>query len=101
MEGFASLSYSLFWGGLISIAVSSVFYAAAAWGWRVSVRQAATSAGTVTVSEREPLPPIVGKLGTWTSWMALGFLVSCMVTRSIATGHPPYSNMFEYLTAFG
>ncbi len=24
-----------------------------------------------------------------------------LVTRTIATGHPPYSNMFEYLTAFG
>jgi cytochrome c-type biogenesis protein CcsB len=101
MERFEALSYSLFWCGLIAVALSALFYAAAAWGWRVVVRQAATNAGTVAVSEREPLPPAVGRLGTGMSWIALACLAACMVTRSIATGHPPYSNMFEYLTAFG
>src|SRR5207248_5214648 len=36
-----------------------------------------------------------------TSWLGFGFLLTYMVTRSIATGHPPYSDMFEYLSAFG
>jgi len=101
MHEFESLSYTLFWCGLVSIAISSVFYMAATWGWRVVVRSAATSAGSVTITERQPLPPIIGRLGTASSWLGLGFLLSYMVTRSLATGHPPYSNMFEYLTAFG
>jgi len=96
-----SLSYTLFWCGLISLACASVMYGLATWGWRVSVRQAATSAGTLTVSQREPLPPVVGRLGTVATWTALIFLIAYLTMRSIATGHPPYSNMFEYLTAFG
>jgi cytochrome c-type biogenesis protein CcsB len=101
MHDLESLSYSLFWCGLASVAVASALYVAAAWGWRVVVRQAATSAGSVTLSERQPLPPIVGRLGTVATWTAVAFLLAEMVTRSIATGHPPYSNMFEYLTSFG
>ncbi len=101
MSNLESFSYSLFWCGLVSIAISSFFYIASTWGWRVVVRNAVTSAGTMTLTEREPLPPMVGRLATATSWVGLGFLIIYLVTRSIATGHPPYSNMFEYLTAFG
>ncbi|MHB8577635.1 MAG: c-type cytochrome biogenesis protein CcsB [Dehalococcoidia bacterium] len=101
MSGLESLSLTFFWSGLICVAISALFYVAAAWGWRVVVRQAATSAGTMTISEREPLPPTVGRIATVFSWFSLGLLLTYMVTRSIATGHPPYSNMFEYLSAFG
>jgi len=101
MGGLESLSLSLFWSGVVCVAAASLFYALATWGWRVVMRQAATNAGTVTISERQPLPPVIGRLGTLATWTGLAFLLSAMVTRSIATGHPPYSNMFEYLTAFG
>ena len=101
MSQFESLSYTLFWCGMIFAAMASAGYALATWGWRVVIRQAVTSAGTIAVSERRPLPPSIGRLATFCSRAALALLFACMVTRSIATGHPPYSNMFEYLTAFG
>jgi cytochrome c-type biogenesis protein CcsB len=47
------------------------------------------------------LPPAVGRLGIVATWTSLALLLGYMVCRTIATGHPPYSNMFEYLTAFG
>jgi len=101
MQTLESFSLSLFWCGLVAVASASLFYALATWGWRVVVRTAATNAGTVSISERQPLPPMFGRLGTLATWTALAFLLSSMATRAIATGHPPYSNMFEYLTAFG
>lgn len=101
MDRLESLSLSFFWSGLICVAISALFYAAAAWGWRMTVQQGATEAGTVTFAERQPLPPAIGKTATVFSWFALGLLLTYMVTRSIATGHPPYSDMFEYLSAFG
>ena len=101
MHNLESFSYSLFWCGLVSVATASLLYLLATWGSRVVVRAAATSAGTMTVAERQPLPPAVGLLATATSWVALAFLVSYLITRAMATGHPPYSDMFEYLSAFG
>lgn len=101
MSGLAGFSESLYWCGIVFAALASLFYVAAAWGWRVVVRQAATSAGEVAVSERQPLPPFVGRLGTACMLSTVAFLVAAMTTRSIATGHPPYSDMFEYLSAFG
>ena len=50
--------------GLIAVALSSLFYVLATWGRRVVVHQAATDAGSVTVSEWQRLPPTVGRLGT-------------------------------------
>jgi cytochrome c-type biogenesis protein CcsB len=101
MHNLESFSYSLFWCGLVSVATASLLYLLATWGSRVVVHAAATSAGTMTVAERQPLPPAVGRLATATSWVALAFLVSYLITRAMATGHPPYSDMFEYLSAFG
>ena len=51
MSGLAGFSESLYWCGIVFAAFASLFYIAAAWGWRVVVRQAATSAGEVTLSE--------------------------------------------------
>jgi len=101
MAQLEALSYTLFWCGLAAVAVASLSYALAAWGRRLVIREAATDAGTITLSEWQPLPPAVGRLGTLLSWTGLAFLVGSMATRSAATGHPPYSDMFEYLTAFG
>jgi cytochrome c-type biogenesis protein CcsB len=96
-----SLAQTFAWCGLGATALASVLYIAALWGWRVVVREAATEAGTITVSERQPLPPAVGKLATLSTWTAFALMLGYMVCRTIASGHPPYSDMFEYLTAFG
>ncbi|MHB8576417.1 MAG: c-type cytochrome biogenesis protein CcsB, partial [Dehalococcoidia bacterium] len=101
MTQLESFSYSLFWAGLVGVALASLLYAGAVWGWRVVVRQAATSAGTVTLTERQPLPPAVGTAATATTRLSLALLLGYALTRVIATGRPPYSDMFEYLAAFG
>jgi cytochrome c-type biogenesis protein CcsB len=101
MGSLSALSVTLSWCGLVAVAFAAVLYPLAAFGRRVVVRQAATTAGSVTLSEKQPLPPLVGRLATWTSWVGLAFMLAYMGVRSAATGHPPYSDMFEYLNAFG
>jgi cytochrome c-type biogenesis protein CcsB len=101
MGSLASLSITLSWCGLVAVAFAAVLYPLSVFGRRVAVRQAATSAGTVSVSEREPMSPLVGRLASWTAWVGLAFMLAYMVVRTKATGHPPYSDMFEYLNAFG
>ncbi len=101
MSSLAGFSESLYWCGIVFAALASLFYIASAWGWRVVAQQGATSAGELTLSERQPLPPIVGRLGSACMVSTVAFLLAAMTTRSIATGHPPYSDMFEYLSAFG
>src|SRR5713226_6747999 len=84
------LSVLLFWVGTALTGSAALFHLGAAFGSRVVQRAAATNAGTVTLTERQP--PAVS---------AAAALVAMLVTRTIATGHPPYSNMFEFLSAFG
>lgn len=95
------LSIVLFWVGASLTAAATLFQLAAAFGSRVVRRAAVTNAGTVTFAERQPPPPAWARLGSVLSLAAAVSLVLMLVTRTIATGHPPYSNMFEYLTAFG
>ena len=97
----ADLSVVLFWVGAALTGGSVLFHLAAALGSRVVRRTAATSAGTVTLSERQEPPAYLGRLGSALAALAGLSLVLMLVARTIATGHPPYSNMFEYLTAFG
>lgn len=97
----ADLSVTLFWVGAALTALATLAQIGALFGSRVVRRAAATTAGTITVSERQPPPPLWATLGSALSIMAAGVLAAMLVVRTIATGHPPYTNMFEYLTAFG
>jgi cytochrome c-type biogenesis protein CcsB len=97
----ADLALALFWTGAVLTALATVFHVAAAFGSRVVRRMAATSAGTITVSERQPAPAAWRRIGSALSVLAAIALGLMLVARTLATGHPPYSNMFEYLTAFG
>jgi cytochrome c-type biogenesis protein CcsB len=97
----AQVSVGLFWAGAGLAALATLFYFASAFAGRVVQRAAATSAGTITLADRQPPSPLWARLGSGASVAAAGCLAAMLVTRTIATGHPPYSNMFEYLTAFG
>lgn len=97
----ATVAEALFWLGGMLTATAVLFYLWAAFGVRVVRRVAATSAGTMTLSEREAPSPLWGRLGSLFAVLAAGTLVLMLVARTIATREPPYSNMFEYLTAFG
>jgi cytochrome c-type biogenesis protein CcsB len=97
----AQVSLTFFWLGVALTAASTLCLLASAVGSRVVRRSAVTNAGTITLSESQPPAPLWGRLGSWLAVAAAVSLVLKLATRWIATGHPPYSNMFEYLTAFG
>jgi cytochrome c-type biogenesis protein CcsB len=94
--------YYAFYAGLIATAGALGCYLAGLAAILSSRRAvAATSAGTVAVATPGEAPAWTAKLGTFLTWTAVGFLTLMLVLRTIDTGHPPYSNMWEYLTAFG
>jgi cytochrome c-type biogenesis protein CcsB len=97
----AYLAVVLFWVGAALTGAAALFQLGATFGARVVRRTAVTNAGTLTVAERQPPPALWDRLGMVLSFAAAGALVAMLVARTLATGHPPYSNMFEYLTAFG
>jgi cytochrome c-type biogenesis protein CcsB len=97
----AQVSEALFWIGATLTAVATLFHLGAAFGSRVVRRAAATNVGTITLTVRQPPPAVWGRIGSGLSVLAACALALMLVTRTLATGHPPYTNMFEYLTAFG
>ncbi|MGD9894612.1 MAG: c-type cytochrome biogenesis protein CcsB [Dehalococcoidia bacterium] len=97
----AELAIAFFWLGVGLTAASTLCLVASAVGSRVVRRTAVTNAGTITLSETQPPAPLWGRLGSWLAVAAGVTLALMLVTRTIATGHPPYTNMFEYLSAFG
>jgi cytochrome c-type biogenesis protein CcsB len=97
----AEISVTLFWLGAALTAAAFLVQLAAAFGGRIVRQTAVTSAGTVTLTERQPAPASWGRIGYWLTVAAAAALLAKLGTRWIATGHPPYSNMFEYLAAFG
>ena len=62
---------------------------------------AATSAGTVTLTAPREASAWPGKLASFLTYTALAFLTLMLGLRVLATGRPPYTNMWEYLVAFG
>jgi len=47
-----------------------------------------------------PRTASIGQYGTILGWLALVFLIAWMVFRTAATGHGPFSNMYEFSVAF-
>jgi cytochrome c-type biogenesis protein CcsB len=101
MGTMAQVSIALFWIGVVLTGGAVLFQLVAAFGARVVSRTAVTNAGTVTLSEQQPPAPLWGRLASFSSVAAAASLALMLVARTIATGHPPYTNMFEYLSAFG
>ena len=97
----AEIAIALFWVGAALTGAASLCLVVASVGRRVVRRQAVTNAGTITLTDSEPVSALWGRLGSWLSLAAGAALVGMLAARWIATGHPPYSNMFEYLSAFG
>src|SRR5436189_20650 len=67
-----SLAETLAWCGLGAAALASLLYVLTIWGTRVVVREAATSAGTVSLTERQPVPALQNN-------RLLAIHVACMV----------------------
>lgn len=100
----ADLSIYLFWTGLVTAGVASLLYVAYVASAYVAVRRlsAQTSAGTVTISAASGVPNAgIGRLATTFAAFTTMFLAGWVAARWSATGHAPFSNLYEFTAAFG
>ncbi|MGQ9573007.1 MAG: c-type cytochrome biogenesis protein CcsB [Dehalococcoidia bacterium] len=94
------LSVNMFWLGLVATAIATLLYWGHAFGVRLALRRAATNGQTLTVTSWERLPTSIGQAATLTTWLVAALLAAALVARWRATGHAPWSNMWEYTLAF-
>ena len=96
-----------FVAGLLSVALALVCYGLAFASVRVARRRSALApaglagnlgGGTVTVVTRGPAG--IATYGTLIAWLALAFLTASLAFRTIAVGHGPFANMYEFSVAF-
>ena len=101
------LSEYAFLAALMSVALALLCHVLVLGSVRVVRAGTATAGGpsgrvSSPVAVRGALrrPGGVGAYGTLTAWLALGFLTASLVFRTIATGHGPFANMYEFSVAF-
>ncbi|MCC6313960.1 MAG: c-type cytochrome biogenesis protein CcsB [Thermomicrobiales bacterium] len=104
MEALIRLSFYSFAAASLALTLSAIFYILYALG-RVRVRQTALTTGTGTTvigatATREPASSGMGGLATTLGWIGVVFQGAAIVTRSIAAGRLPLSNMYEFSTTF-
>ncbi len=98
-----------FVAGLLAIALALVCYGIAFASVRVSRRRSAlapagalaadgTTGATVTVVARGP--GVIARYGSLIAWLSLAFLTASLVFRTVAVGHGPFANMYEFSVAF-
>jgi cytochrome c-type biogenesis protein CcsB len=77
-----------------------LFYAIS--GLRAARLQTAGSplAGSAVGVVSGPRTAVVGKYATILGWLAVFLLLASLVFRTIATGHGPFANMYEFSMAF-
>ena len=104
MEGLVKLSFYCFTAGTIALAGSAISYLLFAIG-KVRVRRAAmaTPDGTTftqTSTEYSPGSESFARFGTMLLWFTVFLMGLAVLTRTIASGRGPYSNMYEFSLAF-
>lgn len=94
--------YYTFYAGLLAVVGALAFQLVRLGAAAVVRRQVAmTSAGPVTLTVPGEAPAWAGQFATFLTRTGSVFLTLMLVFRVMATGRPPYSNMWEYLVAFG
>jgi cytochrome c-type biogenesis protein CcsB len=103
MAVFKMSEYSLVAAMLTTGLALLVYLAYALSGLRAARMQTAgTPYSTTTVGfASSPLTAGMGRYGTILAWMATGFLTASLVFRTIATGHGPFANQYEFAVSFG
>ncbi len=104
MEGLVKLSFYCFTAGTIALAGSTISYLIYALG-RVRLRQAAVATPegatfTQTSAEYSPGSESFARFGTMLLWFTVFLTGMAVLTRTIASGRGPYSNMYEFSLAF-
>ena len=106
MDGtpFFKLSEYSFVAGLLASALALVCYVLAIVLARTSVRRtafAAAGAGGGNVTFGNPATAAgLATYGTLIGWLSFVFLSASLIFRTIAVGHGPFSNMYEFSVAF-
>ncbi len=98
------LSFYSFAAASIAYVLSAICYVVYAVG-RVRVRRTAlaTGSGPAIVgasASLEPTDPAIGQFATMLAWFGVVFQGISLVLRTIAAGHPPLSNMYEFSSTF-
>jgi cytochrome c-type biogenesis protein CcsB len=97
------LSQYFVFTGIVAVTLALFCYVLAFASVRVTRARAlaaeGSGGGSVTVGFSDA-PRGVAAFATLTTWLALGFLTAALVCRSLATGHGPFANMYEFSVAF-
>ena len=94
------------WIALVTTGASAALYWTHLLGLRVVMRRMATDMGTgpmITTIERGDTngwAESLGRAATGMVWASLAIMLVALVTRWDAVGHAPWSNMYEFTTAF-
>jgi len=97
------LSGYAFIAAMLSTALATIFYVAYALsGLRAARMQTAGMPTTTTVTgfTSGPRTAAIGRYATMLGWLAVFALLASLVFRTIATGHGPFANMYEFSAAF-
>ena len=101
------VSYAAFWLALGAVAFGTAVSWAHLLGIRLVMRRLATEAGEgplVATIETADAPPAwaerLGRAGPVAGWAAMLLLAVWVVARWAAVEHAPWSNMYEFTTAF-
>jgi len=99
-----------FVAGLLAVALALVCYGLAFASVKVARKRSAlafagaheTTGGgpTATVTMVTRGPGLIASYGTLIAWLSLAFLTLSLGTRTIAVGHGPFANMYEFSVAF-
>ena len=96
-----------FIAGVLTVALALACYLVAFLSVRVASRRAGLTAagagaggGTVTDSRSGSPGLSLGTYGTLLTYLALAFLTASLLFRTVATGHGPFANMYEFSIAF-
>lgn len=92
-----------FIAGVLSVALALgclaiAFVAARAMRQRTALAGAGAGGGSIQVDRRAGVS--LGTYGTLLVYLALAFLTASLIFRTIATGHGPFANMYEFSIAF-
>ncbi len=99
----AELALYCYWTGLVTAGIATLLSWAYVASGAVAGRRVAaqTSAGTVSLRLPAGVPnPGLGRLATTFTVLTALFLAGWVVTRWIARGYAPLSNLYEFTTAF-
>ncbi len=95
------LSQYSFVAAFAALALAVCLYVVNIVGARGISRMSLANGGSVSTSSLGPTLDAAGRYATILTVNSFAFLSACLVFRAIASGHGPFSNMYEFSLAFG